>query len=89
MIGILAIFIALIAIIAKILNHLNYLDLVSNSPKISDFWEAFSPTFFRDREEYLSDSDLKKVAKRIKVYLAIFYFCILIFFVYVSFSQQS
>ncbi len=85
MIAILAIPLALIAIISKIIVHLKYMSLM-NSEDASDFFGAISPTFFiRDKDLEESNSELQKLAKKIKIRLTVFYVCITLFFISVSF----
>ncbi len=85
MIAILAIPVALVAIISKIIVHLKYMNLMS-SEDASDFFGALSPTFFiRDKNLEQSNGELQKLAKKIKTRLIIFYVCIALFFISVSF----
>lgn len=57
-----------------------------NSEGSSDSFGALSPTFFiRDKNLEKSSTELQKLAKKIKIRLVIFYACIALFFISVSF----
>jgi len=85
MIGILAVLVALIAIISKVVNNIRYLNLLPESTDPTDFIGAMSPIFLSNKEEEQENDKLKKIAKRIRINLWIFYLSIVVFFGYVSF----
>jgi len=84
MVAILAILVALISIITKAVNNMRYLSLLSETSEFADFFGALSPIFLSNKEQEQSDEELRKLGKRIRTNLWVFYICIIIFFGYVS-----
>ncbi len=59
--------------------------ILPESTDPTDFIGAMSPIFLSNKEEEQENDKLKKIAKRIRINLWIFYLSIVVFFGYVSF----